>query len=50
MLIGGQITNKECREFLGVQSRQLVTRMLKEMNLIVVGTGKKTNYLMEMRE
>ena len=50
MLIGGEITNKECREFLGVQSRQLVTRMLKEMNLIVVGTGKKTKYLLEMRE
>ena len=50
MLIGGEITNKECREFLGVQSRQLVTRMLKEMNLLVVGTGKKTKYLMEMKE
>lgn len=50
MLVGGEISNKNCREFLGIQSRQLVTRMLKEMNIIVEGTGKKTKYKMEMRE
>ena len=50
MLVEGEISNKKCREFLGVQSRQLVTRMLKEMNIIVEGTGKKTKYKMEMRE
>jgi hypothetical protein len=46
MLIGGEITNKKCREFLSVQSYQLVCRVLKEMNLRVEGTGKKTKYKM----
>ncbi len=50
MLVGGEISNKKFREFLGVPSRQLVTRMLKEMNIIVEETGKKTKYKMEMRE
>ncbi|WP_233260414.1 hypothetical protein [Paenisporosarcina sp. OV554] len=50
MLIGGEITNKKCREFLDVQSYQLVYRVLKEMNLRVEGTGKKTKYKMVFRE
>ena len=50
MLVGGQITNKECREFLGVQSHQLVSRLLKEMNLIIEGKGNRTTYKMGFRE
>ncbi|HLG27046.1 MAG TPA: nuclease-related domain-containing protein [Paenisporosarcina sp.] len=50
MLIGGVITNKECREFMSIQSPQLVTRMLKEINLTVEGKGKKTIYKMKLRE
>ncbi|MGB5945440.1 nuclease-related domain-containing protein [Paenisporosarcina sp.] len=50
MLIGGEITNKKCREFLGVQSHQLVSRLLKEMNLIIEGKGNRTTYKMGFRE
>lgn len=50
MLIGGVITNKECREFMSIQSPQLVTRMLKEINLTVEGRGRSTTYKMGFRE
>ena len=50
MLIGGEITNKKCREFLGVQSHQLVSRLLKEMNLIIEGKGNRTTYKMGFQE
>lgn len=50
MLVGGEITNKKCREFFGIQSPQLITRILKELNLTVEGTGKKTKYKMKLRE
>ena len=50
MLVAGEITNKKCREFLCIQNPQLVTRILKDLNLTVEGTGKKTKYKMKLQE
>ena len=47
MLVGGELTNKTCREFLKIESHQLASRMLGEMNLKINGHGKSTRYQME---
>lgn len=47
MLVGGEMTNKKCREFLNIESPQLAARLLSDMNLIVEGKGKSTKYRME---
>ncbi|WP_422124253.1 nuclease-related domain-containing protein [Planococcus sp. X10-3] len=44
LLTGEPMTNKLCREILGVDDRRLVTRLLKEMNLKKSGSFKDSNY------
>lgn len=50
MLVGGEMTNKKCRDFLNIKSHQLATRLLGEMNLRVDGKGRSTKYTKENYE
>ena len=49
VLIGGQLSNSECRRFLHIHQHQTVTRILHGMELIVVGSGKLTKYEMSQK-
>lgn len=44
LLTGEPMTNRVCREILGVGDRHLVSRLLKEMNLNKIGTFKDAKY------
>lgn len=44
LLTGEPMTNKLCREILGVGDRHLASRLLKEMNLNKIGTYKDAKY------
>ena len=44
MIFGGKITNKECRRFLNLQSRQTTTRILKRMDLKHSGSFRYRKY------
>lgn len=39
LLIGSKITNKQCRQWLDVEDRRLVRRLLKNMGLSLAGCG-----------
>lgn len=47
MIIGGKISNKECRRFLNLQSRQTTTRILKRMDLKHSGSFRYRKYEMK---
>lgn len=49
MLVGGELTNKKCRDFLQIESHQLASRLLGSMNLKIEGYGKSTRYKMEFK-
>ncbi|RYL95147.1 NERD domain-containing protein [Sporolactobacillus sp. THM7-4] len=44
LLHGPTMTNKQCREFLKIEDHRLVTRLLKNMNLTIEGSGKRGYY------
>ncbi|MET3696790.1 nuclease-like protein [Bacillus oleivorans] len=44
LLIKPTITNKECRDFLGIKSRKIAHRLLNSMNLQFTGTNKSRIY------
>jgi hypothetical protein len=44
MLIRPKITNGEARKFLKIESRYVVKRLLKSLNLPTIGTKKGTTY------
>ena len=46
VLIGVQMSNSDCREFLQVSQHQTVTRILQGMDLKIIGKGKATKYKM----
>lgn len=46
LLTGEPITNKKCREVLGVDDRRLVTRLLSDADLKRTGTHKGAKYLL----
>ncbi|GGA47285.1 hypothetical protein [Psychrobacillus lasiicapitis] len=47
-LVSHTITNKECRNFLGIESHQLASRILNSMNLSRKGKSKNTtHYILE---
>ena len=47
MIIGGKISNKECRRFLNLQSPQTTTRILKRMDLKHSGSFRYRKYEMK---
>ncbi|MFC4411505.1 nuclease-related domain-containing protein [Chungangia koreensis] len=48
MLFGGELTNRECRRFLGIDNAQLATRLLEGANLIPYGNNKGRKYGMDL--
>lgn len=44
MLISDTITNKQCREFLHLESNYIAHRILQSMNLTKIGTSRNTKY------
>lgn len=50
MLVGGEFTNKICRDFLNIQSNQFAWREMSRMGLVVNGIGKSTTYRMVLLE
>lgn len=44
LLFGGQMTNKDCREFLQISDRHTAIRVLKSMNLETLGEKRNTEY------
>lgn len=47
MVIGGKVSNAECRRFLHLQSRQIATRILGSMDLLKSGTFRNRKYEMK---
>lgn len=47
MIIGGKISNSECRRFLHLPSRQTTTRLLGKMDLTQSGSYKNRKYEMK---
>lgn len=45
-LVGPEITNRECREFLQISSSSVVKKFLSELNLKVIGKGRTIRYLL----
>lgn len=50
MLFGGELTNRECRRFLGIDNMQTATRILNDMNLKKVGRFKSQTYSLDLIE
>jgi len=48
MLIGGELTNRECRRFLEIDNAQLATRLLESANLQVKGKNKGRTYSLDL--
>lgn len=44
ILVKGSLNNKECREFLQLNSQQATLRIIKSMNLKECGSNKRTFY------
>lgn len=42
------MTNRECRKFLGIDSPDIVYRLLKDMDLEVEGAKRNRTYVMKM--
>lgn len=48
MLFGGELTNRECRRFLGIENAQLATRLLESLNLQSYGKNKGRTYQIDL--
>lgn len=50
MLLGGALTNRECRQFLHIQDSDVAKRLLKGMPISYQGTNKGRKYWMELKD
>ena len=47
-IFGGELTNEECRRFLGVEDRHAAKRLMKSAGLEVSGSGRWTTYRLKL--
>ena len=49
LLFGGEMKNKDCREFLHIDRQQTANRILNSMNLQTEGANRNRSYSMNLR-